>query len=590
MILRPPFWISGQAGKTLGIAGYSLDALDVLTATLTPKSLAADELTFSLRNRSGNIIPDDDQWITLKDSAGVTHFIGICKRSYQHPSRIFSYQCANAYQGMAETDLLENGRAYVTYPAGNLWETIRDLITRAALAGIPIQAPAEAEMPEEFIVPKMAFRSSKIATAIEDALKWAPDTSTRMDYSTTPPTLRFFSRSETAALTLELDAATNHSTAVDLTPYPEARALAVSFAYARRDGDNVVQFLIQSAGDDNAEARRKLSIYLSGLERSDLLVTEALTTAQKAVAIAQASVDAVGASIDAAAASAQIPLTWDGLKALDSGLSSLAAAYPWFSMAASGGGTYTLYSSYSFPATWPGTNSMPTTAVYLRHLDGSFASGWYPIQSGSFSPAELATAGATKATKYIAGDMVGGRGYSESSAPFSAILAAGGSTVTGWLEGSYINTEAANYGYRQYGRLAINISVDAINMAPAAVAAAVKAAAASGSSSFIERAEFVEAPPDLAANYFARQDWTPYKGKIALDPYAPTIPGPGDFLNVTGADTPAEWAAMKAPVAQTEIDLRVAAPAITIGPSPRMDFTSLVDRLRIPVEDNYQAG
>ena len=136
----------------------------------------------------------------------------------------------------------------------------------------------------------------------------------------------------------------------------------------------------------------------------------------------------------------------------------------------------------------------------------------------------------------------------------------------------------------------VNITVDAINMAPSAVAAAVKAAAASGSTAYIERAEFVEAPPDLAANYFARQDWTPYKGRISMSPTAPDFPAPGDFLSVRGEGLPAEWAAMKVPVSELSIDLRTGAATVAIGPSPRMDFSSLVDRLRIPPEDNYQPG
>jgi hypothetical protein len=47
---------------------------------------------------------------------------------------------------------------------------------------------------------------------------------------------------------------------------------------------------------------------------------------------------------------------------------------------------------------------------------------------------------------------------------------------------------------------------------------------------------------------------------------------------------------MAAPVAKTEIQLETGATNITIGPSARQDFKSLIDRLRIPLEDNYQPG
>jgi hypothetical protein len=221
------------------------------------------------------------------------------------------------------------------------------------------------------------------------------------------------------------------------------------------------------------------------------------------------------------------------------------------------------------------------------------ATGWYPIVTGAFTPAELATAGATKETRYIRGDFTATRlsGASndgmfslESAAPSQV------STLTGYTQGYAANSSDATNYFRKHLRYAFNVAVDAINMSPAAVAAAVKAAAASGSSALIDRAEFVEAPPDLAANYFARQDWTPYKGTISFTPSAPAVPMPGDFISVRGEDVPADWNNMKVPVAEISIDLQTLAAKVTIGPSPRMNFNSLVDRLRIPQEDNYEPG
>ena len=59
---------------------------------------------------------------------------------------------------------------------------------------------------------------------------------------------------------------------------------------------------------------------------------------------------------------------------------------------------------------------------------------------------------------------------------------------------------------------------------------------------------------------------------------------------MAAATAPAEWASMAAPVSELSLDLATGAAEVQIGPSPRMDFQSLVDRLRIPPEDNYQAG
>ena len=590
MIAKPPFYLHGQEGKALGNEGYSFEVLGVQNGDLKIRSLGVDELTFTMRAKTGRVIPDDEQWITLRDDDGTTLFKGICKRSFSYQERLYGFTVSNVYKGLMETPLLEGDRAFVLYPEQDLGERLLSILNRGIEAGLPLQAPAT--MPDLYLVPKQAFRAQSIASALEDALKWAPDCVTRMDYSTTPPTLRFLTRTDAGEMVCDLDADTHKSTDVRLTPYPEARALSVSFAYCRRDGNNVVLYLVQSAGDDAAEASRKLSLYLSGLERSDMLVSEALTTAQKAVAMAQASVDAVGATIDAATATAQIPLTWSALVTRDSNLQAAVTAQPGFSAAPSGGETYILYTGVGWPPGSPVTTtiSMPTTALALRTSGGALATGWYPIVTGSFSDAELATAGATKETRYITGDFAAVRGISESNDGMAVLQAAGGTQISGWTSGYVADSAAADAAWRKYVRYGVNIAVDSINMAPSAVAAAVKAAAAAGSSAFIERAEFVEAPPDLAQNYFQRQDWTPYKGTMDFIPSAPAVPMPGDFVSIRGEDVEEGWKKMKAPVAECSIALQYLSYRVTLGPSPRMDFSSLVDRLRIPQEDNYQPG
>ena len=588
MTLTPPFYLTGEAGKALGNVGYSLAALGVQDAVLNLRSLDADTLQFSLRDNGNRpAIPDDGQWLTLTDDTGQVLFTGIAKRSFRFPERIYTYEASNVYRGLMETALIEGDRAFVLYSAPELGGMLSDILARGVAAGLPFQAPAV--MPNFYPVPKMAFRASSIAGALEDALKWAPDTVTRINYSTSPPTLEFATRTDSSAKVIDLDGEGHKTTGLELTPYPEARALGVAFAYARRDGDNVVNFLVQSAGDDTAEARRKVSLYLSGLERSDMLVTEALTTAQKAVAMAQASVDAVGASIDAAAATAQIAITWTNLRDRDSNLSAAVTAEPGYTMGVGSFGR-TLYTGIGCGggSPWTTTASVSKSGPALYTSGGSLATGWYPIVTGAFTAPELTTAGATKETRFIRGWLY--KNVEGGSAGFVSLPSGSKTDLSGYSQSYISNCALTNDYYEAWGWYYCDIAVDAINMAPSAVAAAVKAAAASGSSSLIERAEFVEAPPDLAANYFARQDWTPYKGRLTLTPTAPDFPAPGDFLNIRGEGTPAEWATMKVPVAELSIDLLTGSATVTIGPSPRMDFSSLVDRLRIPPEDNYQPG
>jgi hypothetical protein len=589
-----PYYLAGEAGKALGELQISLADLCCYNATLSLRSLAVDTLTFQLLGSRSKVIPDDGQWISLYDGTGTRLFTGIVKRSFRFPEKIYSYEVNNVYQGMMETPLLgDDNRPFLLYTADEIGTRLRDVIVRAENTGLPVQAPSESEMPEYYLVPKMAFRAASYASALEDMLKWAPDTVTRMDYATTPPTLRFASRTDAVAKVIDLDGEGHKTTGLELSSYPEARALGVSLSYARRSGDSLIIALNQFAGDVAAESRRKLSIFLSGVERSDSLVSDALTSAQLALIKINELITVTGAGVDAAAATAALSLDWAACLERDADLQAAAAAQPGFTMGP--GGYFSLYDSIGCSGGASGNlNSYNTGGLYLGNANATAATGWYAIKPNAFTTAQLNTAGATKATRYISGKLLTYRVSGASNTAMN-VLQTNQPTkcqaYTGWTQGYTFYCADTDDFYRKYLSYTAFYPVDAINMSPSAVAAAVKAAAAgTQASGFIERAEFVEAPPDLAANYFARQDWTPYKGSLTLAPTAPDFPAPGDFLSVRGEGSPAEWAAMKVPVAELSIDLSNGAATVAIGPSPRMDFSSLVDRLRIPPEDNYEPG
>ena len=241
MIITRPFWLIGEEGKSLPAAPFGLDALGIMDGVLTARSLDADTLVFSIwDNGSRAAIPDDEQWITVRDDTGQTLFTGLAKRGFEYPARIYRYKVSNVYQGLMDTPLVgDDGRPIIIYPAGDLGDILRDILNRAAAAGLPIQAPYD--MPKFYNVPKMAFRSATFGSAIEDALKWAPDAATRMDYSTSPPTLRFRCRGQSQPLTIDLESDNHKTTSVELTPQPEQRALSVS----RADRKRVVKIIIK---------------------------------------------------------------------------------------------------------------------------------------------------------------------------------------------------------------------------------------------------------------------------------------------------------------------------------------------------------
>jgi len=594
-----PYSISGEAGKALGLQQVPLELLGIYSAGLTLRSLEVDTLTFSIIGVAGRIIPDDGQWLSLYDNTGTRLFTGIGKRTYQHPQGIYTYEVSNVYLGMRQTNLLSSiGRPFVTYDQGDLRARLRSVVTAATAAGLPVQAPELVDMPDFFDVPKCAFRSATLASALEDTCKWAPDVATSMDYSVDPPMLRFFTRANANPFSIDLSSDDNHVTTCQLTAFPEARALSIAFVYAERDGASVVNYRVQQAGNDSAEARRKTSIYLSGIERTDLLVSEAvsssnsaLATANSALAASNAAIAAVNAQISAdyAAALAAIPGTSDTFNAVSYLIAndSALAAYPslgWSSGGTVGGWNGAGWGSNTYQYTF---NSYTKTGILYSN------SGW-PVAGNPFTAAQLAAAGATSTAGTITGNVVAQYGSSGSYGFPSWCSYYGQGT-------NYSSQAAAEADYYRWLYHPVSQSVNYLSKAPSVIRAALTAAAAAtqaastvtaavGNTAFIDRAEFVTAPADLATNYFARQDWTPYKGSLVLDPQAPDFPAPGSFVNVAAASTPDEWAAMKAPVSELQLDLATGAATVTLGPPARMDFQSLIDRLRIPIEDNYQAG
>jgi hypothetical protein len=588
MTLTPPFYLTGEAGKALGAVGYQLAALGVQDAVLSLRSLDADTLQFSLRDNGNRpAIPDDGQWLTLTDDSGKVLFTGIAKRSFRFPERIYTYEVSNVYRGLMETPLLgANGRPYITYYSDQLGNILSDILGRAIDAGLPIQAPAQ--MPETYAVPKMSFRGTTIDSAIVESLKWLPGVSSGMDYSTTPPTLRICTRADASVTVLDLDSEGHKATALELTASSAERAAGISFSYAVRSGDTTVTLATQQAGDPAAAGAARQSVYLTGADRMDAFLGEALVAAIYAKAEVDKLIIAGGGSV--ADNDPQVPMSWASCLALDTagGLAGAVAAEPAFVMAPTGGGNFSTGDNWGqyavgssvFVAPYNNGISVSSTPLYLADGAGTPVVGWYAVDAGFFTAVELAAVGVTLQVGFIKGDLVR-------------------TNSTGaWTAGeTYLHTNALNSrrmiqksNGTRWTRYSVSCPADLINVPPSVALSLLSANNDGFNAKLVTRAGYADIPSDLAQNYFARQDWTPYKGRISMAPSAADFPAPGDFLSVRGEGTPAEWETMKVPVSELSVDLRTGAATVAIGPSPRMDFSSLVDRLRIPPEDNYQPG
>ena len=207
------------------------------------------------------------------------------------------------------------------------------------------------------------------------------------------------------------------------------------------------------------------------------------------------------------------------------------------------------------------------------------------VPPGTFTDAQLATAGASKTAGLICGQMMfqqplsGNHGYP--------------TLLGGYTYGFNYWSTPPSTAYRTYDFATLaGTSVDFLSMSVTDIMAALRSAAYAAVTptpalgTFVDQAAFVEAPADLAANYFAAQDWLPYSGQLTFTPTAPVVPEPGEFVNITAAGLPTEYGSMATPVASLTMDLDTGASTVTLGPSARMTYANLQDRLRIPAADN----
>ncbi len=625
----PPYSVSWATTSQASGAKVSAELLFGLGGILTLRSLAEDTLEFSVLAQPGVSIPGDGDWVTLWDATNRRLFTGVAKRTYTFPQGIYQYTCSNVYLGMQQTTLLgDTGRPYRIYDQQPLRDVVLNILYRAQTAGLPVQPGYMQGFQSFFDVPKQAFRAASYAAALENSLKWSAGAVTRMNYFQYPPALDVYMRSQSSPVVLDLEAETHAVTGAQLTPYPEARALGVEIIYAQRIGPTGIAYAVLTAGNPAAEASRKLSVYLSGSERTDMIASEALVTAQDATAASLAAVQIANIAISATNAAAltayQNALTAyqnaiaarqavidahqggaPGLPASPSPINMLSYAVAnqpglspnllWIDAY-----TITLYTTATYGSAFPidTTATGSITGLY-------FTTSGYPVAGTPYTSQQLADAGATSTPGYLSGYVMANKKFG-SNYGHNAL-------VSGWPNKSYTNQAQVDAAYQSWVWAVINLPINFLSKTPSQIRQALinkyqselppippepTAPPAPGppiqtgsvSTNIISRAEYNEAPPDLAYNYFQSQDWTPYKGTIQLHPEAVAFPSPGDFVSIRGRNAPAEWSTMAAPVSALKIDLKTGAAELTLGPSARMDYRTLVDRLRVQPEDNYKEG
>jgi len=594
-----PFFLIGEAGRTLDATPRTLDALGICNPVLVLASLAMDTLTFTIPGFMVAHLPDDGQWVTLRDSATPTPrvlFKGRLKRGWSLKAEVYTFRAESVWKQLTNAPLkgISTTRPYRVYPSQGIGTTLANLISVAGGAGLDISAPAG--MPTMYNAPQMTLRSRSYAEALATVLQMVPDAGTRMDYNHAVPRLTITRRGTPHVIDVDAEDHELEDATLELQEW--RRALGVTIHYAERTSHKEYVLATQTGGDPDAETSRVISLMMSGFERTDPFSVENLNTAIAAYNEALGAINAQALVIDQLGQTAALPMTWDSILSLDTGLQASRAVAS-FTMTLMTATSYSYHSQY-YKSPYNTNPSQPehtvtVTPMKLRNGAGVEVSGRYPIRPGTFTDAQLAEAGAAKETLYFDGEMrANAVGYDTLHQGLEHLRSTQSSKVRRF-EGytQYVVTTGTpgtlnRAAYTRFYFYRPKLAVTAINKTPAQVAAILKGNLSGEIGELDEQTAFLVPPPGFAQNYFEAQDYTPLTGQLTFRPDAGWKPGPGDWVRVSGTRVDPMWMVGIAPISQVQIDLGTGRLVATAGFPARQEINSLLDAIRFAPEDNWQ--
>jgi hypothetical protein len=526
---RPPYSISGQAGKALGPQRRTFEAAGIEAATLVFRSMDADELTWFQR---GGIAPDWMEEISLWDAYGRRIFIGAANPVPEwKPNGTVTHNVTAAgpwwWLEQAQLSALatdatgaETERPEFVTSTQDLAVSIRALLDRMNALGVPLRA---GEIAETFTVPQMVFQGADASAALRTMLAWLYDAMTRVDYGSGVPALSVYRRSSAPVITWHLgaDGCPVERKPLRLTPRRELRPALVRVQSATVDAEGNLIYGDQVAGEpETAGVLGKQLIAISGpgatgFSEADVrrhLVKTATTAASQAVfyrhnAQLASLKDEIGGEI-------YVPMTTYATFWVPNGAG-------WISTTINNRSAWVVDGtvSTSIPSGVPG---------YL--VIGDDLPDWW-------SGTRIATK-KVKITQRFTAALVTGD-------PVQAAVAA--LAFSSVVSGSY------TYYFADFEIEATAVALDANATAGVVVV-------------HPDDAALVQPTGGLADALFRAQDWTPFEGEIPLIPGSDT-PMPGNVVCLRGGLP--EWETMRSLVSAARIDLRTGAASISLGSPPR---------------------
>lgn len=557
LVLHPPFFVRGEAGKALGPELVSLESLDAGEPVLKLRSMGAGLLEWTQPAGGAAPPPDRGQEVSLFDRLGNRLFVGKAKVVFdwqQGGLAMWQVRVEDFWSVLEETPLVSTvldsvgtpaQRPLASFATGDLAATISTLMGMMVAAGVPFQAGTVSPC---FSVPRMTFAKMMLAPTLVDMLRWIPDAMTRVDYGgTAPPRLHVVRRGSAEAVTLALGTEADDTQHIRLVDHPELRPAFVEVAAATINAQGRLTWGSQVAGDAGAAAARKQRVVVSGPENNVVLPFEVVDQVR----------------------------VWSHSTVLDYFAKAHKATRNYITMWGSNPVQAHVTIKQGSNVVWLKSGENIGTAYTT--LLGQFPGGWVACSFGELNdqrPPDWLVEQLGLQEGWLVGEVWASDPQGGSVQRRQDLIDLFGPDVA-WMDGTV--SPNVYFMVRRF-----TITPEKVWLMPSGMAAAF----ASGPTIFRESDfDFIFPPANLAANLLAAQDWLPWSGMARLGPAQPEIPVPGNIVNATGSPH-SLWATAGALVESTEVDLRRHVSYVTLGSPPRTSPGSLMERFRSAARDN----
>jgi hypothetical protein len=630
--------IAGEAGKAWDATAQVLEYRKVSGAQVSFRSLSADVLSIRIdsENLTSYTPPDLGQRIDLYRS-GTRFFSGTVTDVKASGNEALTVLVSGPWWWLERINYVTNqtdgtgtaaarltGVFGTTASGVNLKTAIETAIDTAVTLGVPIANIAGGStVATYFDIPRITLNQSTCSDVLTELIRIVPDTMAYFDYAPTTPTFHVTRRG--VATTRSLTLGTDPVESFDINPVFEMKVEQVVLPYVERDALGRTKFSTQNSG--TAAAGRIQVITQSGPELdtflpNDLFERAVITTTSDKTEFAFFGERQFDAARELGFEQSDLyvgPYNWNysntisqfGFVTLDSTLQIPAPALvDAEGNAVSAAGKF--YTNAENLPTWAieqygltpvtlsgiygvdwltqkkvaGSWDLKTVPIYFSVLNAVFNrkgyktdGGYYELLLGTFS-----APGYLSATNYhTAGTARTGSGAT------TIVLATTASSVDDFYVGLTVT-------WNKSGVFITDTITDYVGSTRAATLTTtwgVSQRPASGNTyklqghPLYQEADysFIAPPANFASNLLASQNFTPYEGQITLvEDTAGGTRYRGCKVNVSGS-LPA-LSTMGALVAAETIDIGTGITTIDLGTPPRLDYRSLVDRIRKTPQDN----